>query len=101
MKDNIDESTILNKTTTNKEANLKDAIIINKPKITKEELEKLEKKERKKLVKQENKERREKKKEIKELYEKEKCKIKKNISSTNQVMRSGLSVKEIQINNNI
>ena len=95
MKDNIDESTILNKTTTNREVNLKDAIIINKPKTTKEEIEKLEKKERKKLVKQENKERREKKKEIKELYEKEKCKIKKNISSTNQIMRSGLSVKEI------
>lgn len=54
-----------------------------------------ENKERKKQIKQENKERRQNKKALKEAFNKEKVKAKQIISSTNKILRTGLSVKEI------
>jgi len=54
-----------------------------------------EKKLRKKFCKEEKKEKRKQKKELKEAFTFEKCKQQRQIANTNQVIRFGLSVKEL------
>lgn len=54
-----------------------------------------QKKLRKKLLKEDNKEKRKQKKELKVAFTSEKCKQMKQIANSNQIIRFGLSVKDV------
>lgn len=86
------------KKTVNEKASNEEGVIMssNRPLFTNTDQEtKEEKNLRKKLLKEEKKEKRKQKKDLKAAFKAEKCKQMKQIANTNQVIRFGLSVRDV------